>query len=368
MGTETTTARVRPDLAIPPGELLHEELQARGMTQKELADRTGRPQQKISEIINGKKAITHDTAIELERVLGIPADFWVNLEASYQLTRARQRERIALEQELDWLDQFPHRELARRGCIAKTTDRLAQVKELLQFFGVTSFATLRSRQEAVLGFRVATAAEAKVDAGALWSWLRVGEMEAVSLTTEPFDEQRFRAALAAIRGLTGESVEVFYPRMQELCADAGVAFVIVQEFPKSAANGVARWLAPDKAMIQCSTLYKVVDIFWFSFFHEADHVLRRQRRRVFVNGVNDDPDAEQAADRFAADFLIPPEEWAAFSERGSFSRKAVQDFAAGIGAAPAIVVGRLQHEGLVPHRSGLNRLKPRFVWKEASAA
>src|SRR3989304_792391 len=102
--------RVVSDLPIPPGELLAEELEARGMNQKELADRTGRPEQTISEIINGKKSITHDTALELERVLGISADFWVNLEASYQLTKARLRDRSELEKQEDWLDFFPVRD------------------------------------------------------------------------------------------------------------------------------------------------------------------------------------------------------------------------------------------------------------------
>ena len=87
----TSTNRVFSNLPIPPGELLAEELEARSMSQKELADRTGRSEQTISEIINGKKSITHDTAIELEKVLGISAWFWVNLEASYQLTKARLR-------------------------------------------------------------------------------------------------------------------------------------------------------------------------------------------------------------------------------------------------------------------------------------
>ena len=87
-----STDRVFSNLPIPPGELLAEELKARRMSQRELADRTGRPKQTISEIINGKKSITHDTALELEKVLGISASFWVNLEALYQLAKARLRE------------------------------------------------------------------------------------------------------------------------------------------------------------------------------------------------------------------------------------------------------------------------------------
>jgi HTH-type transcriptional regulator/antitoxin HigA len=78
-----------PDIAIPPGEYLSEEIEARGISQKELARRMGRPLNAINEIINGKKAITAQTALQLEEVMPeIPARFWLNLETDYQLTKA----------------------------------------------------------------------------------------------------------------------------------------------------------------------------------------------------------------------------------------------------------------------------------------
>ena len=91
----TKAPRVWSDLPIPPGEVLAEELDARGMTQKELATRLGRPAQAINEIIKAKKAITPETAIGLGRVLGIEAQFWNNLEADYRLTLAQNRDREA---------------------------------------------------------------------------------------------------------------------------------------------------------------------------------------------------------------------------------------------------------------------------------
>ena len=77
-----------PDIAIPPGEYLAEEIEARGISQKELARRMGRPLNAINEIINGKKAITAETSLQLEEVMSeIPARFWLNLESDYQLTK-----------------------------------------------------------------------------------------------------------------------------------------------------------------------------------------------------------------------------------------------------------------------------------------
>jgi len=358
------TARTFSDLAVPPGELLSEELEARGMTQKELADRTGRPEQKISEIINGKKSITHDTALELEKVLGISAEFWVNLEGSYQLTKARLRERSELEKQEDWLDFFPVRELQTRGYIPRTRDRQEMLTALLKFFGVASFAALRQRQrqEAFLqSYRITP--KSRVSEGALWAWLRDGAIQAREAETAPYSQSRFLAVLGEIRSLTTEGASVL-PRVRELCASAGVAFVVVKQFPKSGANGVVRWLSAEKAMIQLSTRRAWTDIFWFTLFHEAKHVLDRQKKHAFVNGINDDAQAEDEADKFAQDMLVPPGEWAAFVASGTWSRLDVRNLAERVGIHPGIVVGRLQHEHLIPYNSGLNDLRSRFVWRD----
>jgi len=354
-----TDDRAFSDLAVPPGELLAEELEARGMTQRELAGRTGRPGQKISEIINGKKSITYDTALELEKVLGIPAHFWVNLEASYQLSKARLREKSQLEEQEHWLEFFPVRELRARQYIPRSRNKRETVAALLKFFGVASFSTLRQREEALLQYRITPKSE--VSEGSLWAWLQAGDIEAGEINTAPYNERRFLDALGEIRGLTAERPEAFFPRMRELCASAGVAFVVIKEFPKSGANGVARWLSAGKAMIQLSTRRRWTDIFWFSFYHEAKHVLDRDKKRTFVRRINDDPDAEAAADRFAAEWLIPPDEWAGFVASGAWSPVRVREFAELVGIHPGIVVGRLQHEMLVPHAK-LNELRRRFVW------
>jgi HTH-type transcriptional regulator / antitoxin HigA len=84
-----TKSESYPDIAIPPGEFLMEEIEARGLSQKELARRMGRPLNAINEIVKGKKVITAETALQLEEVMPeIPARFWLNLETDFQLTKA----------------------------------------------------------------------------------------------------------------------------------------------------------------------------------------------------------------------------------------------------------------------------------------
>ena len=107
--------RFQPDYAIPPGETLQEELACRGMTQAELADRTGMAKKTINEIINGKAPITPDTALKLEHVFGLPAHFWNMLEQNYQETKARLVEQDRLKADLDWLQRFPIGEMIKNA-------------------------------------------------------------------------------------------------------------------------------------------------------------------------------------------------------------------------------------------------------------
>jgi addiction module HigA family antidote len=81
--------RVWPDVAIPPGDVLSEELKARGLTQSRLAKLMRRPLQAINEIVRGRKRITGDTALSLAEVLGTSAELWMRLEADYELNKAR---------------------------------------------------------------------------------------------------------------------------------------------------------------------------------------------------------------------------------------------------------------------------------------
>ena len=362
----TKNPRAWSDLPIPPGEVLEEELEARGMTQKELAARLGRPAQAINEIIKAKKAITPDTAIGLERVLGIDADFWTNFEATYRMTLARNREQEDLTANLHWLGSYPIKDMIKRGWIEAVRDKPSRLKALLSFLGMST-AEPKAYQAAV-GFRITEAAQRQVSPGALAVWLRKGELDAQEISTADYDEDAFCNALTKIREMTEQPPGEFIPAMSALCAEAGVAFCMVRELPKSGANGATRWLTDRKALIQMSIRNKWADIFWFTFFHEARHLMKdRTQRRILIDGLGD-PDMaeiEAEADRFARDFLIAPEDWQRFCDEGLFTSASVQEFAKSVGIAPFIVVGRLQKEGWVRYNR-LTDLKQRYTWRNGS--
>ncbi len=365
--TTDTYERVWPDIAIPPGELLGEELEVRGMSQQELARRMGRPAQMVNELIHGKKALTPETALGLEKVLGIPASFWTNSESSYQLIKSRLAERERLEEEASsWLPEFPVTDLIRRQVlpVGARSKPWEKAHALLQFLGFSSFEQWEAQTATAAGLRVTDAKRAS--RGALAVWLREGELDGHEQEAAPYAENGFREALRTLRGFTTNHPRIFSTQMQERCAAAGVVVSFIKEYPKANATGAARWLQPDKGQIQLSLRHKSADMLWFSFYHEAEHLLGKRFRGTRIDGlrgIDQNAEEEEACDAFARDSLIPEADWSGFIYKECFTEGEVQAFAAEVDVHPGIVVGRLQHEHLIRFNH-LNHLKMRLVWED----
>ncbi|MBF0422647.1 MAG: HigA family addiction module antidote protein [Magnetococcales bacterium] len=361
---KTAENRYVPDYAVHPGEILEEYLTSLGMTQTELSHRTGIALKHINEIIKTKAPVTPDTALKLERVFGRPAHFWNNLERLYEEVTARLADRERLVSDLEWLKRVPVKKMIEYGWIRAFQDMRDQLSEVLRFFGIASreqWATVWKQHQAAAAYRqsqkVATHAEA------ISAWLRQGEIEAQEIQCPHYDRSRFKKSLEEARQLTVEPPVVFQQKLIELCAQTGVAVVFVPELPKTGISGATRWLTSQKALIQLSLRYKSDDALWFTFFHEAGHVLLHGKRDVFLEGANGmDEKKEDQANRYAADALIPSQQWRKFVGVRPFSLEGVRNFASELGIAPGIVVGRMQHEKFVEFSWG-NDLKQRFQWK-----
>jgi HTH-type transcriptional regulator/antitoxin HigA len=349
-----------PDYAVPPGETLLETIEAIGMAQAELAERTGRPKKTINEIIKGKTAITPETALQFERVLGIPAGFWNNLERNYQETLARLNEQKSLQRQINWLKKMPLNVLIKMSWVKKHSDKVQQLQAILNFFGVASPEQWETRwMGAQVSYRTSKVFQS--DPYAIASWLRMGELTARNIGCKPFDASKFKNVLSNVRQLTVKPPEDFQQEVIRSCADAGVAVAFVPEIPGIRASGATWWVTPNKAVVQLSLRYKSDDQLWFSFFHEAGHILLHGKKEVFIEG-DDKNSKEDEADRFASDALIPPKKYRQFIQAGRCSKVAIQQFAAELGIAPGIVVGRLQHDDKI-HHSFCNDLKKRFEWE-----
>lgn len=350
----------QPDYVSPPGETLLETLVMRGLSQAELAERTGRPKKTINEIVQGKAAITPETAMQLELVLGVPATFWLARESQYRAFLARQEEDSRIDKDTAFLDELPLKEMADYKWIEKGKDKRTLAKIVLSFFGVVSSERVRLVEQTAFRRSEAFA----TNPWALAAWLRKGKIEAQKISAKEYNKEAFLDALSQIRKLTVKEPSEFVPSMVSLAAEAGVIVVFVRELPKTSVSGATRWLNHNKPLIQLTLRHKSDDMFWFSFFHECGHVCHEHAKRevILEDKFQTSLDhREEAANNFAMEFLIPAADLHKFLQMKNLTKASVKTFANRVGIAPGIVLGRLQFEGKLEWNQ-FRDLKRSFSW------
>lgn len=346
-----------PDYAVPPGYTVKEVMESLNMTQKELAVRTELTVQTLNRIFNGEQPLSYGTANRLELVTGVPANFWNNLEAQYREQLSKIEERKRLESELDWLKTIPTKELIDRGFVPDSKDKVVLLRETFKFFGVNSVHAWGEIWEVP---EVAARRSQCFDTcpGSASTWIRMGELLAHQIECQSYDKKKFKSVVIKIRELTVKDPDEFVEEMTHLCAEAGVALVLVPEMKKVPWSGATKWVSANKAMVLLNLRGKSEDLFWFSFFHEAGHVLHDSKKDLLINdGSKDDP-REQAADDFAAEILIPEKNNGQI--RKLKSKANIEEFANVFNISEGIVVGRYQH--LTKKWQNFNGLKRRFEW------
>lgn len=360
-----------PDWVSHPGETIADLMEEKGWTQVELAERLGCSEKHLNQLIHGKVTLTTETATLLARVLGASVDFWLAREANYQRHKARLKAEKQFTHWVPWLDKLPVKQLMKINAIptlrndAKNKPKI--VEHCLKFFSVASPDGWSQRYER-LEFQFRRNTSQTTDIGAISSWLRLGEIEAESNELKKYDQTKFKTALSEIREMTTLTPAEFYPEIRRLLLDAGVFIALVPAIPKARVSGVARWLSPTKPLIQLSLYGKSNDKFWFTFFHEAAHILlhakgAQAKESIFLdtfdNSVLNDAQ-EQEANSWAANILIPMR----YQKELSLlkTEEEIIHFAQRLNIHPGIVIGRLQHEQLKPFSYG-NHLKSSFEYQ-----
>lgn len=337
-------------------------LEERAWTGAALAERLGVTPKYVSELLHGKATISAEMAEKLSLVLGSTAEFWLTREAHYRAGLQRQESDAALLGEAGWLSELPTAWMVEQGLMKKAATRGGQVREALGSFNVASVATWR---EVYSGQGAAFRSSAKFGKkqGAVAAWLRAAELGAEKITCAPWDEHAFRGLLPSLRALTREpDPKVFVAELRRLCAAVGVAVVFVPAPTGCPASGATRWLSPEKALLVLSLRHKTNDHLWFTFFHEAGHLLLHGKKLAFLEGMDGlDPAMEDEANRFAGELLIPKRDAARLSVL--HAKGEVESFARQIGVHPGIVVGRMQHDKLI-NVTWMNDLKQHYTWGE----
>jgi HTH-type transcriptional regulator / antitoxin HigA len=359
MATNTALAKA---LLSPPGDTIQETIDEMGMSQAELAERMGRPKEKINDIIKGREPISTITAFQLDKVLGIPAGFWMNREREYreQLYKIEQEE--WLEQCEEWLKAFPVREMRKNGWLSDSNDKGMLTNDLLKFFAVASpdeWRTIYLAEKVSVAFRISLASTS--NPYAISAWLRKGEIQAMQLALKPFSKKQFRSSLDVIKEMSWRMPVDFAMILQQVSSEAGVAVVYTPNLPGAPISGATRWVH-NKPVIQLSGRFKTSDHFWFTFFHEAGHLLLHGKKDVFlenVEGISKDSEKEQEANEFAARTLINDSDWKNILDQLPLMPFEIEKFADQLKVDKGVIVGRLQHETQIAP-SAFNDLKTKI--------
>lgn len=346
-------------IPVPPGSTLREQLDIWDMTQRELALRMGTSTKHLNEIIKGKSPITIETALKLERVLGLPASFWTGLEAAYQEAKARAEELIIDDEEKKIAQSISYAEIAKLGWVEKTKSIGVKIDNLRSFFGIAKLTYIPRLMP--VAFRKSNCYDSSDLSLAVW--LRKGEVIAQDIQTEKFRKSKLKSIIPKIRSLTLNTTDETIEILSSLLASSGIALAIVPHISKTHVNGAVKWISSEKALLQLSLKGGYADIFWFSLFHEIGHIyLGHNKKDTIVEVSGHNSVMERDADNFAKNSLIPERKWSDFVSGSVFSQDSIETFAEKEKIHTGIVVGRLMHDKLISFNKFTHlREKVRFL-------
>ena len=359
----------QPDWFSKPGDTLADMMTRKEVSRRDLAERLHLDQRTVTQIVAGIAPIDRPLADQLSQIIGGSPTFWMNRQEAYERSLSRAVENVAESVATQWLKNFSAADLERKGLIAGAARKSDRTRALLAYFSVSSPEEWTSKYAARVSeysFRTSSTFDSKL--GPLTTWLRQGEIEASAIPTADWDAEVLRSRLAEIRKLSWwKSPKIFLPKLQAICASAGVAVVVVRAPSGCRASGATRFLNDRKAMLLVSFRYLSDDQFWFTVFHEIGHLMLHGRDDTFIDGEGQNEDIrEREANEFSSRTLVPPNRQSEMINLPARAN-AIMRFAADVGVAPGIVVGQMQHLGAMGQHQ-MNFLKRRYDWDAIQTA
>lgn len=300
-----------PSMVFHPGETLTEKLEEMEMGPKEFALRTDKPEKTIIAVMNGKSSITPEMAVLFESVTKIPAHFWMNHQRSYDEFIVREKRKVTIEEAVPWAKQFPLTDMIDKGWLPSVSSIQERTIELLAFFGFSNHKAWEEyyfKQQLKVAFRISLSQSQ--EPYAISAWLRKGELQAAELEANEYSEKKFKEILPALKSIMAKYPEGFFNQLQQKCLEAGVKVVHTPGIKKAPISGSTRWLN-DTPFIQLTERYHPNDSFWFTFFHEAGHILLHGKKDIFLETVDyadKNLEKEREADEFACKWTLTNEE------------------------------------------------------------
>lgn len=350
-----------PQEVLHPCETLNEKLEEMGMSRKEFAVRTGKPEKTIIAVLKGESSITSEMAIMFENITKIPAHFWLNKQARYNEYKSRLKRKNDIDKAKEWARYFPYSEMAENNWVPPTRKIEEKTINLFEYFAIsTSEAWYKLYMDSKLKVAAYASLKHTHEPHAISAWLRQGEIQAEQIEAPFFDKKEFNNVLYKIKDIMAKHPDDFFRKLQKLCLQAGVKVFYTPKLPKVLVSGSTRWIK-DTPVIQLTDRYKQNDRFWFTFFHEAGHILLHGKKYISIEGINfseADPQKEQHAHSFAEKWTFSKKQEEEVIASTPLDRSDIIAFAKKFNTHPAMIIGRLQHKNVIPYNVGREFIEP----------
>lgn len=347
-----------------PGAILKKYLENSFMSRKELALRTGVTEKHISTILNGERNISISFARKLGYVFE-NANFWSELQSKFDVGQLKlQEENSITEDEIGLLKRMREimNYLVKCGYISNDCGDASKVLQLREFLNISDLTQI-PKITYNAAYRAQLSTNVRIDPYVLFAWQRLCEKETEEITVnESLDKELLQNELSRIRTMMLRDITNGIKKLQDIFARCGIAFQVVKNFRGAPVQGFIKKTIENK-LILCLTIRRQrADVFWFTLFHEIAHILNNDFQTRFVDFESVYNSAEEKADDFARNTLIPPEKYRTFiSENTKFSWSIIESFAKDIKIKPFIVLGRLQNDGYLDWTDYADKIE-KYAW------
>lgn len=331
-----------------PGQLIKSLLAERGWEQKVLAHILDMDESDVSRLINDRKEVDAPLAILLEEVFSVPADWFLELQRSFDLAKARivsqpDPKRATRAQLFGGL---PVSEMIKRGWILASDLKDENVEpELMRFFGANRIEDIEVLPHA------AKKTEVNIEANPTQlAWLYRVRQIASEMLAGRYSPEAVESAINKAKALRISAEGA--GKIPRVLADAGIRFVVVETLPAAKIDGVCFWLGDSAPVIGMTMRFDRIDNFWFVLRHELEHVRLRhgqQKQKMMLDvdvegGVSPIDEEERQANDAAAEFCVPQKMLQAFIVRKApfYHERDILGFAKTIGVHPGVVAGQLR--------------------------
>ncbi|WP_164771996.1 ImmA/IrrE family metallo-endopeptidase [Mesorhizobium sp. M2C.T.Ca.TU.002.02.1.1] len=357
---------VEPNWASPPGATIARVMKMREIDAAELADAMNLSAEDFDSLLRGRHRLNKEMAAVLADNLGSTARFWLARDKDYIRELARLGQTDVMDAN-NWLQSMPLSSMRRFGWLPKDSrTRQAQMKDLLAFFDCDSLQNWGLRYSSGVGavaFRTSLAFAS--DGMATLVWLRAGEVQ-LPTSAVKFDRTRFKQILPSLKRLSAfKQPSRMLERLREACLKVGVLVTTARAPEGCRASGASWFDSAGRPVIHLSFRHLSEDHFWFTFFHEAAHVLLHGENHIDGEGsetMGSDTERQEAeANAYAQTLLLPDEIREPLLARRAISAKLVVDAARAARVTAGVVVGQLERAGAIAHGK-LSFLKHRYRW------